>query len=66
MSDVAAYTIPEFCARNKICRVSFYNALKAGKGPRTFRVGNRRLVSAEAERDWIRDREAEAAAEAAA
>jgi hypothetical protein len=65
-SDKAAYSIDEFCARNGICRVSLYNYWRRGVGPRSFKVGSRRLITAEAERDWHRDREREAAANAAA
>jgi hypothetical protein len=62
----AAYSIDEFCfAHGKICRASYYNAKKAGKGPREMRVGARVLISEEAAAEWRRAREAEAAQAAA-
>ena len=58
----AAFTVGEFCARNRISRGSLYNYLARGIGPRCMKVGARRLITAEAEADWHRDREAAAAA----
>jgi hypothetical protein len=46
---------------NGISRGHFYNLDKIGKAPRTFYAGTRRLVSAEADVEWRREREAEAA-----
>jgi hypothetical protein len=62
----AAFSIAEFCARNDLCRRSLYNYWEAGVGPRYFKVGARRLITAEAESDWHRQREAETAGNAAA
>jgi hypothetical protein len=56
----AAYSVVEFCARDGICRVSLYNYWRRGIGPRFMKVGSRRLISVEAERDWHREREAAA------
>jgi hypothetical protein len=61
----AAFSVNEFCARNGICRVSLYNYWRRGVGPRFMKVGSRRLISAEAESDWHRERE-EAAGNTAA
>ena len=55
-----ALSIAQFCARNNISRSFFYKLRKAGKAPRTMRVGGRQIVSPDAERDWRCDREAEA------
>jgi hypothetical protein len=49
-----AYTIDEFCAQHSICRATFYNLLKAGRGPRVMKVGGRTLISDEASVDWRR------------
>lgn len=54
-------SIPEFCTRNRISRAHFYNIAKAGIGPRVMRVGRRCLVTPEAEIEWRRERETEAA-----
>jgi predicted DNA-binding transcriptional regulator AlpA len=58
---VAALTIPEFCQANRISRGSFYNLKKAGKAPRLMIVGNRVLISPEANAEWRIAREQEAA-----
>ena len=55
-----ALSIAQFCARNNISRSFFYKLRKAGKAPRTMRVGGRQIVSPDAERDWRCEREAEA------
>src|SRR6188508_1498698 len=58
----AVYSISQFCtAHGNICRASYYNMKKAGKGPREMRVGSRVLISEEAAAEWRRAREAEAA-----
>jgi hypothetical protein len=49
-----------------MCRATFYNMLRAAKGPRVMRVGQRTMISIEAAEEWRREREAEAAAEKAA
>lgn len=55
-------SINGFCARKGISR-SIYNKLqKLGKGPREIAAGQRRTITPEAESDWDREREAEAAA----
>jgi hypothetical protein len=55
-------SINGFCARKGISR-SMYNKLrKLGKGPREIAAGQRRTITPEAESDWDREREAEAAA----
>jgi predicted DNA-binding transcriptional regulator AlpA len=54
----AAFSFDEFCRRNSISRRTLYNILEEGIGPRTIKLRGRRLISAEAERDWHREREA--------
>ncbi|TJW44337.1 MAG: transcriptional regulator [Mesorhizobium sp.] len=56
----AALTIPEFCQANRISRGSFYNLKKAGKAPRLMIVGNRVLISPEANAEWRLAREQDA------
>lgn len=57
--DVArsAFTKTEFCARNSMSRSFFYKIRKQGRGPREM-LGR---ITADAEKDWQREREAEAA-----
>jgi hypothetical protein len=60
-----AFSVDEFCARNGICRATYYNLKKGGKGPRAMRVGSRDIISATAETAWHRRMEAEADASGA-
>ncbi len=56
-----AYSIPEWCKRNRFS-VSFYHKLqKQGLGPRVIRIGRRTLISCEAAEEWRREREAASA-----
>ena len=56
-----AYSVREFCCLHGIGRSTFYALLAAGLGPRTFKVGARTLISAEAAEEWRRTREGRAA-----
>ncbi len=57
----AAYTVAQFCAAHGgMSRTLFYELLKANRGPRTFKVGRRTLISAQAAADWVNAMEAEA------
>lgn len=60
--EKSAYSIAEFCFRNGICRATYYNLKRAGKGPREMAVGGQKRITPIAELDWHREREAEAAA----
>jgi hypothetical protein len=60
MDEDHSDTVNEFCRRERICRSTFYNLKKAGKGPRVMLVGDKLRISPEARADWRRDREAEA------
>jgi predicted DNA-binding transcriptional regulator AlpA len=48
-----AYSIPEACCLTSIGRSLFYSMLKQGKGPRTFKIGNRKLIRSEDLANWI-------------
>jgi hypothetical protein len=54
-------TVMEWCAHRRISRAMAYVLWQRGRGPRTHHVGAKRLISAEADADWLREREAEAA-----
>jgi hypothetical protein len=54
-------TINQFCAAENISRQTLYTLWARGKGPRYFRVGADRRISAEARREWREQLEAEAA-----
>ncbi|MET4345689.1 hypothetical protein AB7Z32_21330 [Bradyrhizobium sp. 482_C4_N1_1] len=60
--DADAYTIEEFCRRNRVSIQMFYK--RPDLMPRTFNVGKRRLISREAAARWRAEREAASAAEA--
>lgn len=60
--SVGARPFKDFCRANGISPAMGYNLLNAGKGPRTFTVGRKRLVSIEAEADWRRAMEEQEAA----
>ena len=56
----AAFTIDQFCTRNKISRAGLYNLWKEGRGPRVMQPcpGGKVTISPAAEADWQREREA--------
>jgi hypothetical protein len=56
--EQSAFTISEWCERNRISRSLFYILDRRGEAPHTFRIGKRRLISAEADIVWRREREA--------
>ena len=49
----AAYTIQEFCFRNRLSRPAYHRLRAQGRGPAEMRIGlNNIRISAQAERDW--------------
>jgi predicted DNA-binding transcriptional regulator AlpA len=50
-----AYSIPEFCRRHGISESFFFAEMKEGRGPRTMKIGHRRLISKEAAAEWRRE-----------
>jgi predicted DNA-binding transcriptional regulator AlpA len=58
-------TIEQWCDAHSLSRAFFYKLEKQGKAPKTFNVGRLRRVSDEADRDWVRELEAERDAAAA-
>jgi hypothetical protein len=53
-----AKTVPQFC-EDWLISLSFYFKLKRhGQAPRELRIGTRTLITAEAEAEWLRQREA--------
>ena len=63
MSDpnFTPYSVDEFCAAERMSRVSLYEHWKRGKGPRFYLNGRCRRITHAARLDWQREREAEAA-----
>ena len=54
------YSVAEFCKAMGISKKLYYELVKAGKGPRSMRLGRRRVISERAMTDWQRERESEA------
>jgi hypothetical protein len=61
----AAMTIPEFCAWAKISRSTLYVMWSDGVGPKFFKAGTTTRISRMAAAQWLVDREAASATEAA-
>jgi predicted DNA-binding transcriptional regulator AlpA len=57
----AALSVPEFCGAYGISP-TLYQTMKANHiGPREFRIGRRILISVDAAREWVAEREAASA-----
>ena len=52
MSQTLTFTVAQFCRFHHISRACFYDLLREGRGPRTMKVGRRRLISREAAKEW--------------
>ena len=60
-----SFTLAAWCAHRAVSRSMFYKLKSQGLAPRIHRVGDKVLVSALADRDWLAEREAAAQVEAA-
>jgi len=60
MSVEQSYTIDQWCKNRKVSRAMFYVLDQRNQAPRTHFVGKKRLISDQADRDWLRAREDEA------
>jgi hypothetical protein len=58
IDDADAFSVCEFCRRNRISVQLFYKLKPLGLMPKTFRLGARVLISREAAAAWRREREA--------
>jgi len=58
---VPAYTIAEYCKREKISRALLNKEWSQGRGPRSYYRGTRRLISAEAAEEYRKQLEAASA-----
>jgi hypothetical protein len=59
-----AFSIAEFCARNRISISTFHKLKNLGRGPRLMCLGRAIRISVEAERDWRAAREQPSSVEA--
>ena len=53
-----ASSVDEFCEEHRISRAFYYELQKRKQGPKTMKVGTRRLISHEAAAEWRRRMEA--------
>jgi hypothetical protein len=60
-----SYTINQWCERRQVSRAMFYKLAAQGLAPRTHNVGKKRLISEQSDADWVREREAAPAHDAA-
>lgn len=54
----ASFTIKEWCEYRRISEAMFFKLDQQGLAPRTHYAGRRRLISGEADQDWVHAREA--------
>jgi predicted DNA-binding transcriptional regulator AlpA len=54
-----SFTLPEWCQYRKLSRSMFYKLAAQGRAPKTHYIGTRRLISGEADAEWLAAREAE-------
>ena len=52
MSSREAFSVNDFCSAHSISRSFFYRLESKGLGPRTFKIGDRTLISKEAAAEW--------------
>lgn len=50
-------TVHECCDLYRIGRTKFYDLMNTGRGPKSFQIGRRRLVTREAAEEWLRTQE---------
>ena len=55
-----SYTLAEWCEHRRISTAMFYKLDKAGLAPRSHFAGAKRLISGEADAEWLAAREAAA------
>ena len=53
-----AMTIPQFAAAHGFSTAMYFKEKRAGRGPRTFKVGRRTFITFEAASKWRAEREA--------
>jgi predicted DNA-binding transcriptional regulator AlpA len=63
--EIINYTVPEASKKLRISQAKLYQDLRDGKGPRSFKVGKKVLVSHQAIVDFIAQLETRTAAERA-
>lgn len=59
--ELQAMSVSQFCEAHSISRTKFYALVKEGQAPRTFKVGDRTLISREAAAEWRAEMESRSA-----
>jgi hypothetical protein len=59
--DLHSFTVNEWCEYRRISPAMFYKMDSLGLAPKSHFAGAKRLISGEADLEWVRAREAEAA-----
>jgi hypothetical protein len=60
--EAGSYTLKHFLARHRLSESQYHKLRREGRGPRTMRTGSVGVrISRAAERDWVLEREGEAA-----
>jgi hypothetical protein len=57
----SAQTINEFCEDNRICRATYYNLRKSGRGPKIIKIGAKTIITDENAAEWRARMQAETA-----
>ena len=52
-----AYTVAEFCESHGISKSYFYELAVHGKGPRSIKIGRRRLIPRQSAQEWLNELE---------
>ena len=59
--DRSSFTVDSWCTTRRVSRSMYYKLKSVGKAPAIHYVGTKPLISPEADEEWLRQREAEAA-----
>lgn len=60
-SQQLSYSFDTWCRLRGLSRSKGYALLRAGTGPKTYQVGQRRFVSSSADREWVEQMESQPA-----
>ena len=60
-THIGSFTVKEWCQHRRISPAMFYKMDQQGVAPRSHYAGSKRLISGEADAEWLEERESEAA-----
>jgi predicted DNA-binding transcriptional regulator AlpA len=61
-TKLRSYSLREWCTMRGISIAMFYKLQESGSAPTSYKVGAKRFISSEADKEWLQAREAENAA----